>query len=1233
MRSSVILLIILGVISGGIHGANVLPDSVTAVVGGTVTFTTTVTPPQTPFLVVTWSFTNAHDATSNVITSSQAHNATAPAYTDRIRLFRSTGSLELSGLTVSDTGVYKVALIPDGAAQVKGSCRLLVHVPVTNVTVSASNTEVLEFGSVRLSCSSSGSSLSFLWLNGSSEVTASDRVQLTDGGSALTIHHVTRCDRGPFRCHVTNPVSNGTSDPVNLLIILGPENTTLTMSPLQEYYAEGSDVSLTCSAVSGPAAHFLWFVNGHRLTDTGAELRLKNIQMSQSGNYTCLAVNNRTMRNQTSHTAVVTVLTSHISDVVITPNTTDLSEFSSSVSLSCSSSGSFPSFLWLNDTSQVTASDRVLLSDGGATLTIVRVTRYDQGPYQCHVFNNFSNSTSEPLKLSISFGPENINLKLFPSQQFYEEGSNVTLICSAVSRPGALYHWFLNGDQLPYTGAELRLMNIEESHSGNYSCQAFNNKTMRHETSQPSALSVLVQVSDVVVTSNTTEVLEFTSVRLSCSSSGSSLSFLWFNGSSEVTASDRVQLTDGGSALTIRHVTRYDRGPFRCNVSNGVSDGISKSLRLVIKYGPDHVTIIGPKSVPAGDLTVLYCSTESVPAANFTWLFRGKPTYGHEVVHIIQSSQDSDSGTYTCTAENTVTGRSHTTHHEFTVTDSSDCGCSSAAGLALIITAGVCLIIAVVTGISACVVVRGKRVNSNYPLYQQGQCLLHLTHRIQTSYIGMCMGEGVLPQGPLHGAVGGSVRFTTNLSPSEKPFSTVSWRFSNTSSAVSFNIITSSMSNNYTEHGYNNRISLDRATGGLDLRDLRLEDSGEYTLTIIPEGQLILGRTTLKVYEPIKDVRVESWMNPPREGHPYMLTCNMSGFPEMIHWIKTRMQERSEIGGVFDVNNRTITFNPLKRNDTGDYKCMAANPLGNMTSLTDKLHVNFGPDAPVFHGPAFVEEGRFSTFTCSAVSVPPGQFSWWFNGTEVADTSVFRTKPFTFNMSGEYTCMAHNRVTTKNSTKSKMVTVIEAIESVMIHHDTLPINSENFTLSCEVTGPYDAIYWTKDDTLLNMNASASDTHMNVHTVNNTLLFTPVTVDDDGTYQCFATNKAARHGSQQYKLLVNYGPVSVSITGPDPVTSDSSRVSLTCSADSQPDCDFSWFFNNDTSAVSQSGSVITFSATKDNEGKYTCEATNPVTNISVYKSAAYNGHTSALHFSPRAGLTLTLFALCVSMLLK
>lgn len=68
-----------------------------------------------------------------------------------------------------------------------------------------------------------------------------------------------------------------------------------------------------------------------------------------------------------------------------------------------------------------------------------------------------------------------------------------------------------------------------------------------------------------------------------------------------------------------------------------------------------------------GDFTMLYCSTMSVPSASFMWLFNGEPTSFNEAVYVISSIRRSNSGTYTCSAVNAVTGQTQTVNHELTV--------------------------------------------------------------------------------------------------------------------------------------------------------------------------------------------------------------------------------------------------------------------------------------------------------------------------------------------------------------------------------------------------------------------------------------------------------------------------------------------------------------------------------------------------------------------------------------
>ncbi|XP_062254992.1 carcinoembryonic antigen-related cell adhesion molecule 1-like [Platichthys flesus] len=300
---------------------------------------------------------------------------------------------------------------------------------------------------------------------------------------------------------------------------------------------------------------------------------------------------------------------------------------------------------------------------------------------------------------------------------------------------------------------------------------------------------------------------------------------------------------------------------------------------------------------------------------------------------------------------------------------------------------------------------------------------------VLTGYFGMCAGQSILPPGPLSGAVADSVKFSTSVQPPEKPFISVSWSFKGV------NIITSTSASNTTRPEYANRISLERATGGLELRNLVQEDGGEYTVTIVPaEGPQKQGETTLNVYNFLSisvgltfflfyaaKITAATIRSPAavliEDESSTNLTCEASGSISSRVWVKDEQPLSPSSRLSFSADNRTVFIEPVDSSSHGPYQCRVSNPVSSMT-VAHNLTVNFGPHNISIIGPSAASPGQRVTLQCTADSVPPANFSWMFNGNETrVDDSMFIIERLNVENTGNYTCSARNMVTRReNST-------------------------------------------------------------------------------------------------------------------------------------------------------------------------------------------------------------------------
>nr|XP_005589432.2 carcinoembryonic antigen-related cell adhesion molecule 1 isoform X5 [Macaca fascicularis] len=225
-----------------------------------------------------------------------------------------------------------------------------------------------------------------------------------------------------------------------------------------------------------------------------------------------------------------------------------------------------------------------------------------------------------------------------------------------------------SGREMIYSNASLLIQNVTQNDTGSYTLQVIKGDLVNEEaTGQFRVYPELPKPNITINNSNPVEDKDV--VTFTCESEAQDTTYLWWVNNQSLPVSSRLQLSNGNKTLTLLSVLRNDTGPYECEIQNPVSANRSDPVTLNVTYGPDTPTISPSDTYyrPGANLS-LSCSAASNPPAQYSWLIN--ETFQQSTQELfIPNITVNNSGSYTCHANNSVTGRNRTTVKMIIVSD------------------------------------------------------------------------------------------------------------------------------------------------------------------------------------------------------------------------------------------------------------------------------------------------------------------------------------------------------------------------------------------------------------------------------------------------------------------------------------------------------------------------------------------------------------------------------------
>ncbi|ELW71082.1 Carcinoembryonic antigen-related cell adhesion molecule 20 [Tupaia chinensis] len=376
---------------------------------------------------------------------------------------------------------------------------LATQKPPSKPTITVSSTTAVEQRDrITFYCGTNDVDITIHWVFQNQDLVFQERMQLSVDGKTLTILTVQREDSGDYQCEVWNAHGIQSSDPTSLIVWYGPDPVEITSDPVVPNgkvveVTEGSTVNLMAKTLSHPTPSYAWLLPDDSIPSyTGRTLTIHDISKQHEGVYRCLVSNSDT------HLSRVGVLEVQVLETLtkpqVVPSSMDLVENVSSVNLTCNTTHERVSVQWFQSGQFIMPSGHLELLANNKTLGIHGLQRNDTGPYECQIWNRDSQARSDPLWLTINYGPDRVDITREPASGVVstveaELNSTLTLRCRAESQPGPNYRWDFGHLTEVYVGEQLIIQALTWELQGTYHCTASNPLT-----GQVRSASVLVKV-------------------------------------------------------------------------------------------------------------------------------------------------------------------------------------------------------------------------------------------------------------------------------------------------------------------------------------------------------------------------------------------------------------------------------------------------------------------------------------------------------------------------------------------------------------------------------------------------------------------------------------------------------------------------------------------------------------------------------------------------------------------